>query len=370
MAQHAVRRPLAEPRLHDEDRLDPAALLGRFRLCQLHEGRRIGFQRGEEAGDAVELGVGESGSDLSREDERPGRRSTLAGGVVAEEEGAEVRARSARQGPAADHELLGARELHLPPTRTAVATGVAPVGALDDDSLPGALQAAVRQRSAVAGRALDQAHRLRAVRAQQAFQPPPAFGERKRPEILVPVAQQVEDDERGRHVAYRRAHGAARRVQPLLEVLKRQRRAVPAGRHDLAVQQHGTAQPAPEHGQRLDQIGKLRGLVAAEPRVQTGGRRAVQRHQGPHAVVLWFEDELGSREQTRVSARAAPTRPASAARHAGRRATPSPPAVAAPGASPWKLPAYGNPGARPADIFREGTRSNERWPHVQPGRAT
>ena len=209
-------------------------------------------------------------------------------------------ARSARQGPAADHELLGERELHLLPARAPAAAGVAPVGPLDDDPLPVVLQAASGQLHPVPGHALDQAHRFRVGQPHQALQPPPAFRERKRSEILVPVAQHVEDDERGRDVTHRRAHGAARRLQPFLEVLKRQCRARLAGRHDLAVQQHRTPEPEPEGRQRLDDIRELRGLVAAEPRVDARRRSVVQRNQRTNTVVLRLEHEVRTAEDAVV----------------------------------------------------------------------
>ena len=203
MSQHAVPCPPAERCLHDEDRLDPAALLGRLRRGQLDERRRFRRQRRQALGEAIQLGVGESGTDLSREDERRDPRTAALFRVVAEQQRAEMSARPARCGPATDHELFRPGELQLLPRQAAASGGVAPVGPLGDDALPVVLPAPSRQLLAVAGRAVDQPHHLRGVGSQQAFQPPPALGEGKRSQVLVAVAQQVEGHQRGWHAADR-----------------------------------------------------------------------------------------------------------------------------------------------------------------------
>ena len=98
----------------------------------------------------------------------------------------------------------------------------------------------------------------------------PALGEGKASQVLVAVTQQVENHERGRDVARRGANRAAGDMQPLLEVLKRQRRAPVVGGHDFPVEQQRSPESIAECRQRLGEVRELSGLVAAEPGVDRG----------------------------------------------------------------------------------------------------
>ena len=239
----------------------------------------------------------------------PGRRRLCPrpAGIVADQQRAEPAARRAALRPPADHELLPADELELPPRGVAAARQVPRRGVLDDQPLPVVGQRLVAQVDAAAALAGNDPHRPPCVRVETLDEPRPAFGERPRAQVLVAVPNQVERDEDGAGGRGRRG-GPAAPVHAALDALERQRTARRVDGHDLAVEHDGAGEPRRERGQPARDLGKLRGLLVAQagpdtdvrlPRPRSaapsGGGRDLD--QGADAVVLPLEDEVAAPQQ-------------------------------------------------------------------------
>src|SRR5207247_9581616 len=104
-AQPAVRRPLREPDLRHQPRLDPGGIP---RRGLFGERRALPSQRREPLRQVVQRRPIEAGADLARV-------LQPAALVVAQQQRAELLARPARGGVAADHELLLVAALELAP---------------------------------------------------------------------------------------------------------------------------------------------------------------------------------------------------------------------------------------------------------------
>ena len=266
MAQAAIARPFHECDLRDELGLDPGrgprnALLG-------FERGRVAHEREQPVGEVPERRAGEPRSDLAG----------VAQGIaleVADEQGAELGARTARRGEAADHEFLRARALELEPVARA-RRHVRRAGALGDQALPAVLTRAREQRRTVAGHRLGQAKRVRPP--QHPLEHVPPLLEGQRPDVAAAGDQHVE------RVVEELAAGAA--AEPV---------ATPDERHGLPVDHEAVGRIRVQRGgQRCVAIVE-RQLV---PRVQPG-RPAILDGQAADAVELALEHPPGTRRAVR-----------------------------------------------------------------------
>src|SRR3954454_3875367 len=124
-ARAPAARPFGEGHLGHELRARPACVARDG--ADVHEGRLVLLDGAHELAEPLELAAGEAGAHLAGV-------AQLAVLVVADEQRAELRARAARRGEAADHELLLVRALQLQPVARAT-VHVAAVCALGDQAL-------------------------------------------------------------------------------------------------------------------------------------------------------------------------------------------------------------------------------------------
>ncbi len=290
MPQPALVGPLGEAHLRHQLGLHPVRrLVGRRRRHV--EGRRLALERGQQLRQPCQLALGEPRADVAD----IGEPALVV--VDAEEQGAEVRAVAARLGPAADDELLRMLQLELGPVGGSLAREVARRGALGDQPFPAPRHRLAVQVAAVPAHLRRQTQQGRAGIAEDAFERGAPRGQGQPAQVVGALAQQVEGNERRRRVVGRADVLA---VDPALQVLKADGLAARVERDDLAVEQHRLAQPQGVALQRLDDGGKLRGLVVARARPEAhrrhgpSGRDANQR---THAVVLRFVHEVGMRQR-------------------------------------------------------------------------
>ena len=282
--------PAGERDLGDQLRLDPVdRFVGRHRAV---ERRAVDGARAQHLRDARQLAIGEAAADVA--DVAQLRVGRLAG-EGAEHQRAEVLARLARLGPAADDQRLDLLDLQLDPRRAAPIALVARVGALGDEPFPALFDRARIEAAAVAGGVLAVPHLRGPRRAEDAFEPGAAVGEDQRAQVLAAVAQDVEGDERG--PLRRRLAGDvafALEVHAALQLLEAARLAAGVERDDLAVEEDRGLQPQRELAQALDHFRELRRLVVAVPRPQPDARlagRRLQRDQRPDPVELGLVDQ-------------------------------------------------------------------------------
>ena len=112
---------------------------------------------------------------------------------------------------------------------------------------------------------------------EERLQPGPALGERLRSEIVVAFAQQIERDERrgllvGPEDRLRRSIAGNGHMDAILQPLEARRMAFGVQRDDLAVENHRTFEGTAPFPERLDELGKLRGLLVAQPRPESDRR--------------------------------------------------------------------------------------------------
>ena len=297
MEQHVVGRPAGELHLDDQARVDP---VGRFVGRRIRRERRLVGRDGPHVGaDGIKVRRAEPGPDVPRVDQPVGAAPAAA--MVAHQQRAEPAARRPALGPPADHELLPPDELELPPAGVAAARQIARRGVLDDQPLPVVRERLVTQLDAPAALAAHEAHHPPGLRLHQPGEPPPAFMEGPRAQVLPAVPNQVEHDEGGG--GGRRRAGSAAPVHAGLKTLKRQRDARRVDGDDLAVQHDRAGEPRHERRQPVRDLGELLGLVVSQagPDVdvrlvpRSGAGRDLD--QGADAVVLPLEDEVAAPQQ-------------------------------------------------------------------------
>src|SRR6185295_10282851 len=301
MTQPGVRRPLGELDLRDQLGTDPVrALVG---LRPLLERALLRLERLQELHHLCQLLLVEAGAGVAGIDQ-------VGAFVDAEQQRAEVRARAARLGPAADDELLLANELQFPPVGRALAGLVERVRLLRDQALPAARHRLVVEGLSVAAHLLADAENRRRGPAEQLFERLPPLGQRPPAVVGGAVAEEVERDERdapagvGRFRIGTRAPGSRRRVaspssevDAALQVLEAGRVAVGVERDDLAVEDERLRAPARPRPQRRGNFGKLARLLVAEPRPQADVAFRSDLDDRADAVVLRFVDETGTVER-------------------------------------------------------------------------
>ena len=96
---------------------------------------------------------------------------------------------------------------------------------------------------------------------QQRLEPGAALAQRPLAQILVAVAEQIECDERDRHVVHLDA----------LQILETDRVAALVQRHDFAIDDHWTIEPPRPLLNRLDRVRKRAGLLVAQSRPEMDG---------------------------------------------------------------------------------------------------
>src|SRR5262245_8826649 len=234
-----------------------------------------------------ELCAGEAGPDVARPPKQAPFRSVL---VKADGQRPEVLPQRFRVGPAADDELLPPRQLDLQPERRASAGIVRRRRVLGEEPLPAQTQRAIVEALALACRHLAEPDELRAGVADDLLQPRLAVDEREPAEILRPVTEDVERDEgHGRRAGLNADVAVGRQVDAAGQALEADGLATPVEGHDLAIEEDGAPQRLSKRFQRADDVGKLRGLVVAEPRTQRDARKRLawlDDRQDAHPVVL------------------------------------------------------------------------------------
>ena len=321
MAQLAVVCPLREADLGDE--LGPHPVGGLVALDGGGKRRLLRLTRFQQLRHPFELVLIESRSGMSDVHERRLARRASADDsrapsaerrapflVYAEQERPEVLPRIARLGPAADDEFLLVMDLELAPRGAAAARLVGRPRLLDDQPFPPFLLRARVQRAAIVGHLFADANRARRRATEQTLEVRAALDERQAAQILFPLPQDVERDERDRVFAidaldiFRVAQ-----VNPALQPLESDGIALRVERNNLAVDDEWLRRT--ERGERGHDGRELRGLVVAEARPHTHVCRRTRRssltklalarglyfNQCANAVVLRFEDESGSGER-------------------------------------------------------------------------
>ena len=288
MSQVALGRPLGELHLRDQLGADPVRLLvGRQQAVERRGGRPA---RLEQAPHVRQLLVGEAAADMPGVAQAPARRRQP------QEQRPEVRARAARLGEAADHQLLALDQLQLPPVERPPPRLVGRPRVLGDDPLPALPARLVHERGAVAAHLARHPERAVDTVPEGGLQSDAPLGERQTDQIIVSVMQQIEGDEGDRPLARHPRHlGSGGLVDPLLKPLEPDRLPLCVERHDLAVEQRGRLAFLPPARERLDDLGELPGLVVPLPRGDGHLDRAAARHhrdQGPDPVVLRLVDQV------------------------------------------------------------------------------
>lgn len=179
------------------------------------------FARAKELRDASELGVVESGPDTAG----PAQVAIV---VVADEQSAEVLARLTRLRPSADDELLLLEELFLSPRGCSAAALIDRLSVLRDEPFPSFTVGPIEQRPPVVDDDLAQAKQVfgRGWDAHAILEAEAARGQRQRPDVLVTVTQQIEQDEHRRLILLAPFDlGKGRAMDPALNVLEAQRTA-------------------------------------------------------------------------------------------------------------------------------------------------
>src|SRR5689334_6096374 len=281
MAHLAVRRPLGEGNLDDDLRPRPMWTLVRHRARR--ERRRARLPRTQESGDARELALAEPRPDVRHIDQLTSFPDT-------DEQRAEVRATPATLRPAADYALLPAQHFDLSPRAAATSRFIWRIKLLGDEAFPAVREDVAVERASVARLEVGQTQQRGTGVAEDTLEARPPRRQRQGAHVVIAVAQDVEGHERHRLGAFSPADVAFRReMNPSLQPLKARRLTVLVQRDDLAVEQDRGLQLAREDAQRANDLGKLGGLVVAEPGGEAHATRAAARlHPGERsdAIVL------------------------------------------------------------------------------------
>jgi len=142
---------------------------------------------------------------------------------------------------------------------------------------------------------LAQSKRLREYAAHARLETLPAFGQRQPANILVPVPEDIEEDQRRWLTRIEALHIARSfEVNAPLQALKPGRMAVLVERDDLAVDEQRSVERIRQGRQGFDNRRKLAGLVVAEPRPHLD-TPWFHVNQAPDAVIfgLVYETRLG-----------------------------------------------------------------------------
>src|SRR5262249_23490303 len=142
------------------------------------------------SGQATELPVVEAGAGVSH---------VLEGVAHAdpEEERAEVSTRATRLGETAHDEIGALDELDLAPVGVPAARGVGRVAALGDEAFAALPFRPRVQLARIAGNEFTQPEGSGAVGAEDPLEAGAACHQRQRPEVLAPIAEDIEGDEGG-----------------------------------------------------------------------------------------------------------------------------------------------------------------------------
>ncbi len=325
MPQLRISGPLGELDLRDQRRLHPVRAFIRARPRA--ERGFLDFERLQQPHHPRELALVETRARV------PDVRQ-VAVFVNAEQQRAEILARLARLGPAADDEFLLVYDLQLAPVRRPLARLVERRRVLGDESFPALIEGALVQRAPVAVYHFTDAEQRRARVTERPLECRAAFEQRPVSKVLLSVAQYVERDERDpRWQGVTGSRAGCRRLSPYqvnaaLKLLKSCRLAVHVERDDLAIQDDRRSSLRCPSSERSGDLGKLIGLVVAETRPETyqgpglralrgapslggGGTRGASSHGGraprraqpadfrncANAVVFGLVDELGVLER-------------------------------------------------------------------------
>ncbi len=305
MSQFSISGPLREAHLGDELGTGPVRRL--VRLDRPAERRLGNLQRLQQLPHPIELLLIEACAGVADIDQARAL-------ILAEQQRPEARARVARLGPAADHELLLVGQLVLPPGRAAAARLIHRGAILDDQSFPALAVRAFVERPSVGGDLLADPQRAGEMPREIFLERLAPRGQRQPADVLGAGAQQVEGEKRRRLLPIQHVDVAlALDVDASLQLLESCRPALGIERHDFPVDEQRRAKRARQRFERPDHGGELRGLFVAEPGPEAdvgpwlAGRDMDQRAD---AVVLRFEEQVlagqrrfGQRRQHRAHSR-------------------------------------------------------------------